>query len=245
MAITVSHVGTELGKRAPALVKLAVAAWATVSLEPLLAVLFPDWWELARYLVSALVCALVIELVLVTLVGRPRIELLWNESGSTEPIDRISAVVSQRRPNVHMHTVKLNVSPSSLLGLAALRRWSRWGVGIDIVIERAPLRPFVDDSSLVDHYTRGDSSKAREDAVRAVVEIDEHHGFRITPGLAPKEAGSWRWADVTWELDGPLTEDDYFSVDYRWHHEKRVLRALSWVLVKRTSNVHSLRLQRK
>lgn len=122
-------------------VKVAVAAWAAIYVEPGVSKLLPTIGEPLQYLIAAFIAAAVLEALLQIVLGWPRIEVEWTDKTEDVPI---SGIVARIRPaNQESQPFALTVSTPSggWLGYQVLRLWMRLGVRLQIRVESALVVP--------------------------------------------------------------------------------------------------------
>lgn len=210
--------------------KVAVVAWAVLSLDDWLEAALPTVPDVVRYLLSALLCAVVLEFIIMIAVGPARLKIEWTEKGDPKPQGDLLVRVSSRNPNSSVFTVKVHVMPTSLvarLQLAVMRLEPT----LRIMLADAPLRPTVESSST-------DSS------IPAFSANDATCGFDVRLRRPPVRGGEWRWAQIRWEATH-IPEDGTFNVDYRFAHRHWYSRFAIWLLVRKASETKHVRMLRR
>lgn len=203
--------------------KVAVTAWAVLSLDPWVAATFPNIGPGVRYFVSALVAATVLEALLQLVFGWPRIEVRWYDKRDEVAVDSIVARVTKRNPSTQVFAMRVSAPPSGWLGYQVMRALMRTRPTLQVRIERAGVKPTVESASLMNGKP-------------TVVADDESGGFRVDLGSAPRRAGEWHWADVRWR-NVSMPPGMEVNVDVLLYHPNPVMRVVLAVAVWRSIRV--------
>lgn len=211
--------------------KVAVVAWGVVAVDPWTSKYLPGWDPVWRYFVGALVAALVLEILLQIVLGRPGVQLHWEVKG--DPITPTSQlVVKMSRTTLATQAVELRIlsRDSGWVSYVLLRMVCHADVRLEVRLDQSSLRPVVERSS--------------EPAnVPSVVAVNASHGFVVDLGRAPRRSGQWHEADMRWESPHPLDNIEY-NVDYVFTHDRLIVRLLL-LFWRRDSNVQSVRVIRR
>lgn len=205
--------------------KVAVAAWAAISGEPWVEKILPEAGEPLRYLIAAIIAAVVLELLLQLVFGWPRIVIEWADKGESVPISEVVARVRSVNSESQPFTLKVSVPRGGLIGSLLLRWWTR----------RARLQIRI-DGALVVPTCEYPSKRA---SVPTVAADDESNGFVVDLGPVPRRSGLWHHATVRWR-DESTPEGD-FNIDYVFDHDKRFVGFLLNHLIWRTKNAKQFR----
>lgn len=207
--------------------KVAVAAWGAIWIEPWTAETFPTLGEPVHFLISAVIAALVLEIVLQLIFGWPRIKIAWSEKGSDVPMSEIQAKFRRTNATSQVFCLKLSTPPAGWLGYQVLRFYMLAGVQLQIRIDHAAIKPICETYS-------------KRDEVPTVIADNSSHGVIVDLGRAPKRPGSWHYADVRWTDEGTPANDE-FNVDYVFHHKNPIVKFLLNRLIWRSKNARHFR----
>jgi hypothetical protein len=210
--------------------KAFVTAWAVVALDPWLGEQLPRVPELLRWGLSALVCAVLLEIVLVVAVGRPRLFIHWSVYGDPADIHQIVAKVSANHPESELFNFKLALSRRTWLGGWVLRGLLKGRTQLRVLLTQAELIPTVEGSSY-------------EGEVPAVIADRRTKGVSTRLINPPKRPGEWRWAEVRWEATS-FPESSTTNIDYELFHPSRRMRLLLKLCIGVSSNVDTVRVIR-
>lgn len=208
-------------------VKIAVAAWGAVWIEPKVQEILPNAGEPIHYLLAAVLAASTLELLLQVILGWPRIRIAWAVKGEDAPISEVVARVRKSTANSQVFSIKVSTPPGGWLGYQLFRGYMRLGVKLQIRIERAPIIPTCEGTSKFN----GLPTVAADDAL---------NGFSLELGRAPRRPGPWHWADVRWRDEGTPTGDE-FNIYYVFHHQNPFVKFLLNLLIWRSKNAHRFR----
>lgn len=128
-------------------IKVGVAAWATISAGPHVALLFPAWSELVVYLVLAVVTALALEVFYTLVLGCPRLKASWTALDGTEENGEVRLQCTARKPTSRRLTITLTAGRTGWLGGLILQRAVRKGMQVRVSINHGPGRFTVEDST--------------------------------------------------------------------------------------------------
>lgn len=205
--------------------KVAGAAWGVLWLEPWTDQAFSNLDKGWRFLISAFIAAIFVELVWQLVLGWPRMEVHWAARGEDVALTEIRAKASKRKPDTQAFHLRISAPSKGWLGHQILRLWMCFGVTLQIRIEQASVVPSVEDSHKVD--TRP-----------TTVPDNESKGFGIELGRAPRRPGHWHWADVRWR-DESSPPGVSFNVDYVLHHENAFVKFLLCTFVWRSAKART------
>ncbi|WP_100345974.1 hypothetical protein [Compostimonas suwonensis] len=207
--------------------KVAVAAWAVILLDPWLEETFPTVGDPIRFLVSAIVAALILELLVQFVFGWPTIKIAWRVKDEEAPISELAARIRPGNRESQVFSLKVSVPSGGLIGHHVLRRCFRSGAQLSIRVERASVVPTCEAS----FKTAGVPTVAPDDAT---------NGFIVDLGQVPRRPGPWHWADVRWR-DESTPMDDEFNVEYVFNHVKPLSQFLLNLFIRRSTNVRKFR----
>lgn len=208
-------------------IKVAIAAWVAISIDPWAQKTFPTLGKPLQFLIAAIIAAVVLEVAFQIFIGWPRIHISWRDTNEDVPISEIAARIRRSNSQSQVFSLKISTPSSGWVGYQLLRLYMRRPVQLRVGIERAAVVP-----------TRESASKVG--GVPSVDSDDAAHGFTVYLGAAPRRPGPWHWADVRWRDEGTPTDDE-FNIDYVLYHDKRLVRLLLNLLVRRSSNVRRFR----
>ena len=207
--------------------KVAAAVWGAVWMEPWVEQSLPNAGKAIQYLIAALISAFLLELCLQIVFGWPRIKITWSVKGEDAPINEIVARVRNSNPNSQAFSLKISTPPGGWLGYQALRLCMRFGVRLQIRIDRASIVPTCDDSSKVDD-------------VPTIMADNSSHGFVVDLGKAPRRPDQWHSANVRWRNQStPI--GDTFNIDYLFHHDKPLVKFFLNLILRRKTNARFFR----
>lgn len=210
-------------------VKVAIAAWSAVWIEPWVEQTFPTVGTPLQYLIAALIAAATLECVLQIVLGWPRIKIVWAVKGEDVEITELRARVRKRNLSTQVFTLKISTPRGGWLGYQLLRAYMHLGVELRIRVERALLVP-----------TREDGG-SKSNGLPTVLPHDASNGFTVDLGPAPSKPGPWHWADVRWRNEGTPTGVD-FNVYYTFHHKNHIVKHLLNCLIWRSKNASRFRI---
>ncbi|MEG8035387.1 hypothetical protein QP157_08660 [Sphingomonas sp. LR61] len=211
--------------------KVAVVAWGVLFFDPFIQSILPGWPEGLRYLLSALVGALMLEGILQFLFGWPRLSATWSiKDDAVLPDRELVARMSLRAKATQVMNLSISASSGGWVAHLLLRAIVGNDTTLHIRINESPLQPFVDYCS-------------DRDGADTVQPNDSTHGFDVDLGNVPARAGQWHWAVVRWQAK-VFPDDLPFNVYYVLDHENKVRRFLMRFLWMST-NVRTLRIVRK
>lgn len=213
--------------------KVAVVAWAVVALDPWLSRFLSVIGDIPRYLISAVVVALILEALLFFVIGRPLIEIWWATAKDRVEVEgRILAKVAARSPVTEQYLVRFSLTTASMAGRAVLNWIFKQSPILVVQLARTNLVPFVENSS------------QNEGGFPAVRANDRVHGFHVELGRPPLRAGEWHSARVRWEVEGDIVDLDR-RFDLVWDAPTRLGRLALRCLVRVNTNVDNLKLIRR
>lgn len=207
--------------------KIAVAAWGAVWIEPKVQEILPNAGEALHYLIAALIVASTLELFLQVFLGWPRIRIAWAVKGEDAPITEIVARVRRTNANSQVFSIKVSTPPGGWIGYQLFRGYMCLGVRLQVRIERAPIIPTCEGSS-------------KFNGLPTVAADDVLNGFTLDLGRAPRRPGPWHWADVRWRDEGTPVGDE-FNVYYVFDHKNPVIKILLNLLIWRSKNARCFR----
>lgn len=210
--------------------KIAGATWIVVWADPWTAKTFPTFPVSLRYLLSAVIAALVIEILMQIIFGWPHIDIRWRDEAQKSEVE-IREICAHIRPsNPNSQAFELNVSSKSngFFGRFFLKQISKNGTKIHIKIVTASVVP-----------TRETSSKIGGNP--AVEELAEHGGFSILLGDPPRRPGEWHFAKVRWRNESTQFNIG-FNVDYVLENSSCKAKNFLFKLVRISSNVDQFRI---
>lgn len=207
-------------------VKVAVAAWAAIYVEPTVSAILPTIGAPLQYFIAALLAAAVLEVALQLLFGWPRIAVTWSVKGEEGPISEVIARIRPASSESQVFTLKVSVPKGGWLGRLALRSAIRPGVLLRIRIEQASVVPTTESSY-------------KESGVPTTIPDDETNGFIVDLGRPPRP-GPWHWAEVRWR-DESTPRDDDFNVLCSFQHPKPFKQFLLNLFIRRSMNARKFR----
>ena len=207
--------------------KVAMAAWTTLSLEPWAEKTLPMAGKPLQFLVAAIISAATLEILLQVVLGWPKIKLTWSVKGEDAPISEVVARIRPGNSESQVYSLKLSAPSAGWLGYQILKLYTLSGVRLQIRIDQASIVPTCEVSSKIG-------------GVPAVVPDDRSNGFSIDLGKAPRRPGPWHWADVRWR-DESTPAGDEFNIDYVFHHENRLIGLFLNALIWRSTNARCFR----
>lgn len=209
--------------------KIAVAAWSVTWIEPQVGKFMTDVNPAVTFLISALLAAVILEILLQVVCGWPRLNIEWSEKNIQVPIADIDARFNPKTSSCQPFRLDLMLPEQGWLGFQILKWLLTKGVTLEVSIQTVSVFPTCEFSSKL---SKGD--------LPAVRSIDRLRGFSITLDDFPSRPGRWHHADVRWRKEGEPGGDG-FNIDYHLHHENWRIKLLSRLLVRCTSNAHSFR----
>ncbi|WP_285241506.1 hypothetical protein [Pseudarthrobacter sp. MEB009] len=207
--------------------KVAMAAWTTLSLEPWAEQTFPMFGEPVQFLFAAIISAITLELLLQIFLGWPRIKVVWSVKGEDAPISEVVARIRPGNAESQVYSLKVSAPSAGWLGYQILRLNALCGAQLQIRIDQASVVPTCEASS----KTAG---------VPSVVPDDRSNGFTIDLGKAPRRPGPWHWAEVRWR-DESTPVGDEFNIDYVFHHKNPFMKLYLNALIWRSKNASFFR----
>lgn len=208
--------------------KVAVAAWSAIWIEPWVQAVFPAIGQPLHYFLAAAISAVTLEFILQIVLGWPRVKIMWAVKNEDVEIAEIVARMSERNPNSQVFNLKISTPNNGWLGYQILRGYMRLGLELHIRIDQALLVP-----------TREDGG-SKLDGLPAIWPHDASNGFIVELGSAPRKSGPWHWADVRWRNEGTPTGDD-FNIYYEFHHRNRTIKRILNCLIWRSKNAQIFR----
>lgn len=207
-------------------VKVAVAAWAAIYVEPTVSEILPTIGAPAQYFIAALLTAAVLEVVLQLIFGWPTIAVTWNVKGEEGPISEVIARIRPASSESQPFTLKVSVPNGGWLARLALRSAISPGVLLQIGIERASVVPTTENSY-------------KANGVPTTVPDDQTNGFLVDLGRPPGP-GPWHWAEVRWRDESTPT-DDGFNILCSFRHPKPFQQLLLNLSIRRSMNARKFR----
>lgn len=207
-------------------VKVGIAAWAAIFVEPTVSEILPTVGAAAQYAVSALFTAFVLEVLLQLFFGWPTIAVTWIDKSEEVPISEVAARIRPGSSESQPFRLKVSVPPGGWLSRLVLVRAIRSGVKLGISIEQAAVVP-----------TRENSYKLN--GVLTVTPDDASKGFVVDLGRPPKP-GPWHWADVRWR-DESTPRDDEFNIVCSFQHANPTTQFFLNTFIRRSTNARKFR----
>lgn len=207
--------------------KVAIAAWGTIAIEPWAEETFPSLGKPIQFLIAAIIAAVVMEILLQIFLGWPRISVVWSAKGEEAPLSEVVARIRQSNKVSQVFDLKIFTPQGGWIGYQFLRFYTLFGAQLQIRIERAPIVPTCELSSKVG-------------GVPTVVPDDGSNGFIVDLGQAPRRPGLWHWAEVRWR-DESTPVGDEFNIDYIIYHENRLVKFFLNALIWRSNNASCFR----
>lgn len=199
-------------------IKVAIAAWGAIAIEPWAEQTFPSLGKPIQFLIAAIIAAVILEILLQICFGWPRINVAWSVKGEDAPISEVVARIRRSNKESQVFDLKISTPRGGWIGYQLLRLYTMSGAQLQIRIERASIVPTCELSSKVG-------------GVPTIVPDDRSNGFIVDLGKAPRKPGPWHWAEVRWRDEATPVGDD-FNIDYVIHHRnhfaKFFLNALIW-----------------
>jgi hypothetical protein len=208
-------------------IKVAIAAWGTIAIEPWAEQTFPTLGKPLQFLIAAIIAAVTLEILLQVFFGWPRIRVAWSIKGEDAPISEVVARVRRSNKESQVFALKISTPLGGWIGYQLLRLYMLSGAQLQIRIERASIVPTCELSSKVG-------------GVPTVVPDDRSNGFIVDLGKAPPRPGPWHWADVRWR-DESTPVGDEFNIDYVIHHKNRLVKFFLNALIWRSKNASCFR----
>ncbi|UYQ78075.1 hypothetical protein OF385_02580 [Glutamicibacter sp. JL.03c] len=210
--------------------KLACGIWAVTSLDPWIASTAPAIPLVAKYLFSAIILAILIEIFFQLIFGRPKIVINWEQKGASTQIYSLVARVSQTQNECKPFSLNISTTPGGWLSNKALFLLMKNSPTLRIQIKGAAIQPIVDNSSL----------EGEEPTVRA--DFDSK-GVIVSLGKPPHSPGKWHWADVRWTVDEKFEGTD-LNVDCFFQHEKPMVKRVLNLVIGKSTNVNLFSVER-
>ncbi|NQX28301.1 hypothetical protein HQQ81_13215 [Microbacteriaceae bacterium VKM Ac-2854] len=207
-------------------VKVAVAAWAAIYVEPKVSEILPTIGAPLQYLIAALLTAAVLEVTLQLLIGWPRIAVTWSVKGEDGPISEVIARIRPASNESQPFIVKVSVPNGGWLARLALRSAIRPGALLRIRIEQASVVPTTENSY-------------KKNGVPTTIPNDETNGFIVDLGRPPGP-GPWHWAEVRWRDESTPRGDD-FNILCTFQHPKPSKQFLLNLFIRRSMNARKFR----
>ncbi|MEW1988180.1 hypothetical protein AB0365_08080 [Brevibacterium casei] len=208
-------------------VKVAIAAWAAIYVEPTVSEILPTVGAPLQYLIAALFTAVVLEVALQLFFGWPRIAVVWGVKGEEAPISEVLVRIRPGSSESQVFTLKISVPAGGWLGHLFLRSVIRPGARLVVGIEQASVVPTTENS-----FKTGGKPTVAPD--------DEANGFAVELGKTPRP-GPWHWADVRWR-DESTPRDDEFNISYSFRHPKPFTQFLLNTTIRRSTNARKFRI---
>lgn len=210
--------------------KVAIAAMATLWIEPWTASTFSAAPTAVRYLIAAVIAAVVLEFLLQIVLGWPTIKIEWTDKLASAPISEVRATVRPSSSESQVFHLDISTASAGWVGNQALRLLFRTGATLNIQIERALVVPTCESSSKDGTGSSG---------VPTVTANDPLNGFSVRLGQAPLHPGIWHYADVRWRNEStPLGTE--FHINYLFDHSKPAVKMLL-NLIRRSTNANRFR----
>lgn len=208
--------------------KVGVAAWTAIWVEPWIAETLPNAGTPIHYLVAALLAALVLESAFQFFFGWPRIKIEWADKGESVPISEVVARIRPSNSESQAFTLKVSTPPEGIIGYQVLKCcMKRSNVRLQVRIEHALIVP-----------TCEYPSKRR--STPTVTSDDRSNGFVIDLGPVPRRPGLWHHATVRWRDEStPLGER--YNIDYVFDHDSRTIKFFLNRLIWRSKNAREFR----
>lgn len=219
--------------------KTAGTVWLVLFFEPWLEKVLPGVHEGWRYLVVALVGALVIEAGDRYIFGWPVIDVRWMEGKEYVETTTLVARISSDTKASQVFDVVVSTRQAGLLTYWLFRLFTKHGLNMQIKMERMDATPMVEDSTR--ERRRGSANQIRK--IPTVLPDAETCGFNITLGEAPERPGTWHWAAVRWEPDA-MKEEIELNIDYVLLHKNPFVRFWAKFIWK-SKNVDKIRVVEK
>lgn len=207
-------------------VKVAIAAWAAIYVEPTVSEILPTIGAPLQYFIAALLTAIVLEVALQLLFGWPRIKVVWSDKGEGSPVSEVIARIRPGSSESQVFTLKVSVPKGGWLARMVLRSVIGPGVRLGIRIERASVVPTVENSY-------------KDNGVPMTTADDETNGFTVDLGRPPGP-GPWHWAEVRWR-DEATPRDDDFNILCSFQHPEPFKQNLLNLFIGRSMNAHKFR----
>ncbi|MFJ4268433.1 hypothetical protein ACIPY1_17895 [Paenarthrobacter nicotinovorans] len=208
-------------------IKVAIAAWGTIAIEPWAEQTFPLLGKPIQFLIAAIIAAVTLEFLLQIFLGWPRIRVAWSVKGEDAPISEVIARIRRSNKESQVFSLKISTPPGGWVGYQLLRCCTLSGAELHIRIDRALVAPTCELVSKVG-------------GVPTVVPDDTSNGFIVDLGKAPRTPGPWHWADVRWRDEStPVGEE--FNIHYVMHHHNRFVKFLLNALIWRSKNASCFR----
>lgn len=208
--------------------KVALAAWATLKLDPYLEKNLPYFNKPMLFFFSAFTCAILLEFIYIFAIGRPKIKIIWRDDKNID-LSGIKAKISRRSKETKLFKINVILPDQSYLGRLILNRLINDNVRLRIGIERAEVKPICDKSS---NYLQ----------VPAVVACDKSACFSIQLGKVLKSPGLWQWGEVRWKNTNALPNNEY-TVDYWFTHDKKLAQFLLNHCIKISSETKTFKIE--
>jgi hypothetical protein len=208
-------------------IKVAIAAWGTIAIEPWAEQTFPLLDKPLQFLIAAIIAAVTLELLLQIFLGWPRISVAWSVKGEDAPISEVVARIRRSNKESQVFALKISTPLGGWIGYQLLRFYTLSGAQLHVRIERASIVPTCELSSKVG-------------GVPTIVPDDRSNGFIVDLGKAPRRPGPWHWADVRWR-DESTPVGDEFNIDYVIYHKNRLVKFFLNALIWRSKNARCFR----
>lgn len=208
-------------------IKVAIAAWGTIAIEPWAEQTFPLLGEPLQFLIAAIIAAVTLELLLQIFLGWPRISVAWSVKGEDAPISEVGARIRRSNKESQVFDLKISTPLGGWIGYQLLRFFALSRAQLQIRIERASIVPTCELSSKVA-------------GVPTIVPDDQSNGFIVDLGKAPRRPGPWHWAEVRWR-DESTPVGVEFNIDYVIHHKNHFVKFFLNALIWRSKNASCFR----
>lgn len=211
--------------------KVAVAAWATLWIEPWVEETIPSLPEPLSFFLAAVTAAIVLELIFQILFGWPEIRVQWTDDSESAPLSEVRAKIRGSTSDSQALKFEVQVASGGWLAHQLMRLYTRARLTLQIRVEHALIVP------TCEHSSRTGIAPIRALAVTA---DDTTNGFAVHLGNAPRRQGIWHFGTVRWR-DESTPVGSEFRIDYIIHHRQLGVKILMNILIRRTANAHVFR----
>lgn len=195
-------------------VKVGIAAWVTFWLGPIISEHLPDIWPLAVHLGTALVSAVLLEVIYLLVAGRPVLEVVWSIPGAAEPLSELKVVINEFVRESEVFRLEARLLRSSGLGHLVLAKALERGLRVEVSVPHAPLRVIADDSNFL---AAGDEPVVSSKRPCAIV-------MQLR---APAVKKSWAVAKITF-----TSPKDAFDQHFELRHVSTADTKFGWACAK-------------
>lgn len=211
--------------------KVAIAAWTAISLEPCLEQWMSAVPQLIRVLIAAVIAGLILEFFLQVLIGKPRIVIEWVDTRDhLVPLSELVANIRESTNESQPFIIKIRFPEVGVMARCAMKKLMLPEISLNVRLDRLQAHCIIENSSLI-----GNSENP------SVVSDQDRSGLRIRLGPVPDKPVVWQSAEVRW-ISRSTTRGDKFTIQYDFTHPTPWRKILANFVIARTSEANHFRM---